>query len=145
MDIATSPDHARLVAGYGDLMGEVWDVPRQRKLMDLPGHTSRVWVVAISPDGQLAATGGEDAKVKLWDLRNRREAATLSGQLMAFYALAFSPDGRRLAASGADGRIILWDITIRPPLEVAAFKASKHPVTPLFFSPDGDTLFSVGL
>jgi len=44
----------------------LWDVPSQREIATLTGHSSFVYSVAFSPDGQTLASGSWDNTIKLW-------------------------------------------------------------------------------
>ncbi|TPX31911.1 hypothetical protein SmJEL517_g04853 [Synchytrium microbalum] len=44
----------------------VWAYPSLGKIVDLPGHDTRVLHTALSPDGQTLATGAADENLKFW-------------------------------------------------------------------------------
>ena len=57
---------ARLVSGSADATVRVWDVAKGTEVMQLAGHTSRVWEVDSLPSGQCVSASA-DATVRLWD------------------------------------------------------------------------------
>ncbi|TPX43928.1 hypothetical protein SeLEV6574_g04802 [Synchytrium endobioticum] len=51
----------------------VWAYPSLGKIVDLPGHDSRVLHTALSPDGQTLATGAADENLKFWKVFESRK------------------------------------------------------------------------
>jgi WD40 repeat protein len=73
----------------------VWDVPVERLVFEVTGHTNRVNAVSYSPNGKWLASGSDDRTTRLWTAQ--------TGQLWAVHefetairALAFSSDNRFL-------------------------------------------------
>lgn len=44
----------------------VWSYPKLQKVVDIPGHDSRILHSALSPDGQVLATTAADENLKFW-------------------------------------------------------------------------------
>ncbi|MDI3404100.1 WD40 repeat domain-containing protein [Streptomyces cavernicola] len=104
----------------------------------------------LSPNGHLLAVAGDDSQVRLWDVADPARPVArpkLSGQSrFGFQSVAFSPDESTLAAGDSDGTVALWDVSdpVRPR---SGARLSNRPTTVggLSFSPDGQTLASVGV
>ncbi|KAI8092506.1 WD40-repeat-containing domain protein [Halteromyces radiatus] len=52
--------------GYPNNQLSVWSFPKLQKLIDIPGHDSRILHSALSPDGQVLATAAADENLKFW-------------------------------------------------------------------------------
>jgi WD40 repeat protein len=87
---------------------KIWDLSTPRSL-DLRGHTSKVWDLAISPDGRRLATGSLDRTIKLWDTTTGEEVFTLRGHTAGVTCVTFSPNGQRLASGSWDRTVRVWD------------------------------------
>jgi WD40 repeat protein/serine/threonine protein kinase len=137
-ELVTSPD-AKLLArvirveqnpyesktrskSYSASTVEVRDVPNDRVLHTLIGHTAEVVCIAFSPDGRRIATASYDQTVKLWDTATGREMFTLRGHAGGVIALAFSPEGHRIVSGGLDNTARVWDAT---PLSVDTLQAQE--------------------
>ncbi|MFO0803587.1 MAG: protein kinase [Gemmataceae bacterium] len=104
-----SPDGTRIATACHDGSAAIWDSTTGRRLFALPGHSSRVSVVAFSPDGRTLATGSYDNTARLWNTADGVLRAKLEGHSDCVETLAFSPDGSRLATGSWDKTIRLWD------------------------------------
>ncbi|KAL8894943.1 MAG: hypothetical protein Q9192_003948 [Flavoplaca navasiana] len=72
LDLAFSPDDSRLATASGDQTCRVIDMPTQRAVHSLVGHTSSLKQVMFQPNSSnVIATSGRDGSVRLWDLRCR--------------------------------------------------------------------------
>jgi hypothetical protein len=67
LDVALSPDAARVAAGTLGGRVRVWDRETGRLLGLLPGHDERVAAVVFLPDGDLASASWVHS-VRIWDL-----------------------------------------------------------------------------
>lgn len=99
---------------------------------------------AVSPDRQVVAIGSDVGEVYLFTPELDQELGRFGGYMGAVRGLAFSPDGTRLAtgASGVES-LRLWDLeTSRPVLQLPSDAILIHP---LRFTPDGNTIWGVGM
>ncbi|KAI4261222.1 MAG: hypothetical protein L6R42_003577 [Xanthoria sp. 1 TBL-2021] len=72
LDLAFSPDDLRLATASGDQTSRIIDMPTQRAVHTLVGHTSSLKQVIFQPNSlSVIATSGRDGSVRLWDLRCR--------------------------------------------------------------------------
>lgn len=55
-----------LIAGSADGDIRIWDVPAQRTLRRLVGHTGAVRGIAFAPDGETCISCGADCSIRLW-------------------------------------------------------------------------------
>lgn len=99
---------------------------------------------SVSPDRQMVAIGTDVGEVYLFSPDLDRELGRLGGYLGAVRGLAFSPDGQRLA-TGASGleALRVWDLETRQP--VLQLPSEAMLINPLRFTPDGSTLWGIGI
>ncbi|KAI4268742.1 MAG: hypothetical protein L6R38_007736, partial [Xanthoria sp. 2 TBL-2021] len=72
LDLAFSPDDLRLATASGDQTSQIIDMPTQRAVHTLVGHTSSLKQVMFQPNSlSVIATSSRDGSVRLWDLRCR--------------------------------------------------------------------------
>ena len=122
--------------------------------MILTGYTDSIGSIAFSPDGTFLASANETegarsyGQIQLWDVTTRQHKATFIGKEVAGYyadlaslsSVSFSPDGETLAGKSSDNRtIFLWDVQTQQ-LKGTLAGDLWYPVTPMGFSPDGQTL-----
>lgn len=70
LDLAFSPDDLLLATASGDQTGQVIDMPTQRAIYRLAGHTSSVKQTSFQPgSSNVIATSSRDGSVQIWDLR----------------------------------------------------------------------------
>ncbi|KAI7858334.1 WD40-repeat-containing domain protein [Circinella umbellata] len=63
-----SRHHKEIVSthGYPKNQLTVWGYPALNRIIDIPGHDSRILHSALSPDGQVVATAAADENLKFW-------------------------------------------------------------------------------
>ncbi|KAL8670134.1 MAG: hypothetical protein Q9168_005316, partial [Polycauliona sp. 1 TL-2023] len=87
LDLAFSPDDLRLATASGDQTCQIIDMPTQRAIHTLVGHTSSLKQVIFQPNStSVIATSSRDGSVRLWDLRCKGSDTPIS-------ALRVSMDG----------------------------------------------------
>jgi WD40 repeat protein len=165
-NVALSPDIRRVAAAYRDGTLRLWDVARRavvakalyrdRERGGRPSSlgdegiivTNQSVELAFSPDGKTIASDGRDGRIRLWS----GDGLTALGDLVNGDAddllvsprrtLGFSPDGRMLASAGG-GNIRLWNVASRA--QVGILEAAHEWLVTMAFSPDGETLVTVGV
>src|SRR5262249_51377202 len=77
--VAFSPDGGQILSAnrYNSL--RLWDMTTGKCLINLAGHTGRIFSAAFSRDGQLAASGSEDGTLRLWKIRTGECLGILHG------------------------------------------------------------------
>jgi WD40 repeat protein len=107
MSLSYSSDGSKVLGGYDDATGCLWDARTGRLLHSLAGHSAGIYACSFSADGNLAMTVSHDLTARVWDAHTGEPAAMLPCARMILSA-AFTPDGRRvvLADSGWDVRIV---------------------------------------
>jgi WD40 repeat protein len=144
--VVFSSDGQRLASAGFDKTVRLWDARTHHELgQPLRGHTDTVNSVAFSPDGRTMASASDDETVRLWRVRGR---PSLTEDFPGYSVGALSPDGRMLATAAFDessgtGRLQLWNARTHRPLVKPVPELSDQ-VRRLAFSPDGNTLASVG-
>jgi WD40 repeat protein len=107
-------------------------VPQVWKGLELPA--------AFSPDGKWAAATTESRLFSFIDLKNGKEICTTASPLGAVSGVAVSATTRVLA-SGDGTAVDLWDL--KAGLVSGSLDARRDLMSPLFFTPDEKTLFSI--
>jgi WD40 repeat protein/serine/threonine protein kinase len=152
MDVAFSPDGAKLATAGMDGQIKVWDVGTGEELLSLSGHPEDrgIYSVAFSQDGALLASGTDQPSVvKVWDTVTGRELLNLPGyEAGRIFGIDFNPDGSRLAVSNNTGQLDVWllpepkgDQSEQTPKKLHS-NPSPHSsgITDVMFSSDGTRL-----
>ena len=144
--LAVSADERLLALGREDGTIVVWDVPGNRVLQTLSGHSLAVNGLAFikRPTGPSLVSVGGDGLVQVWDPQSGNLLLPpIQGDKAAIYAVAVRPDGRQIATGGEDGHIHTWDPTTGQadlaPLDHGA------PISALVYDPTDTTLASGGM
>jgi WD40 repeat protein len=137
--VTLSPDGKTLAGASSERIIELWDLPSNKKLQTLKGHTGRVYDVNFSPDGKRLVSASDDRKVIIWEVATGKILNTLEGHQERVYTAIFSPDGRIIASSGSDRTIRLWNAETGKPISILAEKSWVYDVS---FTPDGKVLAS---
>jgi WD40 repeat protein len=121
----------------------LWDVTTGKQILPFGPDPGALAALALSADGRTALTVCDGGRVHLWDVatgmaRGHAERLTTGG-----YCLAVSPDGRTFAAeTGGGSAIALGDL--KGQRSVRTLRGHQEQIGGLAFSPDGQTLASVG-
>jgi WD40 repeat protein len=132
VDVAFSPDGARILTASWDKTAKLWETV-SGKLIRSFGHQDEVNSAAFSPDGTRILTASVDRTAKLWDTASGKLIASFEHQA-SVYRGAFSPDGTRLLTACKDRTARLWEVASGK--LVATFE-HKDAVYDAVFSPDG--------
>ncbi|WP_133164060.1 WD40 repeat domain-containing protein, partial [Cuspidothrix issatschenkoi] len=164
--VAFSPD-AQIIATIGsdDNSIKIRNVSTGKLLQNLPGHSNWVnsnisktdkdndellqailgdssWIdsLVFSPDSQtLASIGRRDGTIKIWNITTGKLIQIFSTNARS---VAFSPDAQMLASGSNSGTIKIWNVITGQLLQT--FPAHFNSVSFLTYSPDGQTLASIG-
>jgi WD40 repeat protein len=123
----------------------IWDTGTGKARHTFPGHTKRVWAIALSADGKRLASSGMDDETQrsilLWDAVNEKLLISVDTPTTIERSLAISPDGKTLA--GSDFRhVAVWDADTAN--EESNFRGlGTTPIEAIAFSHDGQRLASV--
>lgn len=137
--VTLSPDGKILAGASSERIIELWDLPTNKKLQTLKGHTGRVYDVNFSPDGKRLVSASDDRKVIIWDVATGKILNTLEGHQDRIYTAIFSPDGKLIASSGADRTIRLWNAETGKLINTLSDQSWVYDVS---FTPDSKVLAS---
>ncbi|OQR90679.1 hypothetical protein THRCLA_22522, partial [Thraustotheca clavata] len=108
-------NHRQLAIGTSLAELQIWDVPSNKKLRTLTGHSERIGAIAYNSSHSFLASGSRDTKVLYHDLKAPQSCiASLLGHTQEVCGLAWSPDGKTLASGGNDNCLSLWEAAGRP-------------------------------
>jgi WD40 repeat protein len=103
--LALSPDQTRALLGASNGWPQVvvWDLPGNKEIHRLTGHSTGISDLAFSPDQQQALSADSRYVTRLWDMATGKEVYRLEGD-----HACFSRDGRTILTAKANF-MILWD------------------------------------
>jgi WD40 repeat protein len=149
--LAFTPDGAVLAAAGGntnDFAIHLWDIPSERVVGVLSGHSNIVWNMAFSPDGKMLVSASSDrtAKIRDWRAGDILKVIEFPGEVVS---VSFSPDGQILAVGGVDElQNQVQNASIRTYSTGAWEPLVKFPeylsIGAMAFSPKGGTLIGGG-
>ena len=131
---------SKTIVSVGDAI-RLWDIER-REVISSPqvGYT---YPIALSPDGKRIAYQKSKGQIHLWDIQHQRRIDVWEAHPRWLRELAFRPNGKLLASGDSNGLIRFWEVETRRMVgELNHFLAQG--VEAIHFSPDGNTLISVG-
>jgi WD40 repeat protein len=137
--LAFHPQGIWLASGGRDGQIRIWDVEKQRLIIDMAAHKKGVNAVAFSPDGSLLASAGNDAVSRLWDPLTGERLAQMIGGTYAVPSIVFSPDGAALAITNGE-LIRIRDVETSRFVYTLRSQGSNYSAA---WSPDG-TLLAAG-
>ena len=101
----------KLVTGTNNGLLSVWDIPRNKKISEIPVNSDRIDVIAPkSNDENGFAIGLLNKSILTFDIRvGDSEIGTMKGHSQEVCGLKWSYDDRRLASGGNDNKLIIWN------------------------------------
>lgn len=110
--LAWSPDASQMAAAHNDNCSiTMWDIPGNRYITTLKGHTSSISGFRWLPEENCVASICRGRRIKIWDPTVYQRSSRIQEDHDSFPgSVKFSPDGSRLAATfDNSGRIDIWD------------------------------------
>ncbi|KAK1869178.1 hypothetical protein I4F81_011659 [Pyropia yezoensis] len=108
--VSWSPRGRELAVGTMSGVVHVWDASTGQRVRSLPGHFSRVGVVAWS--STLLSSGSRDHRVLNRDLRvGNAVVHELAAHRQEVCGLRWSDDELQLASGGNDNKLLIWNAT----------------------------------
>jgi WD40 repeat protein len=106
--LAVSADGGRAISKLDDKLLAVWDLPGQKRLLNLPLGSAAVAVIAMTPDGRKAITADFDHDLRFWDTSSAEILVAPNAQSEAEF-VDFA--GGKIAVFRLDNnRFRLWDL-----------------------------------
>ena len=133
--LAFSADGSKLASAGADRVVHIWDTRDGRLLGGPNPHGKHAIAVVPGANALLASTGGPSAR--LWATETGDPLPLLGDE--PANSVAASADGRWLAVGGTGIVTRLFDLT-KPDARPRLLEATKPPIGPLAFSPDGTFL-----
>ncbi len=142
--VAYSPNGRILVTGDSSAI-RLWDFSRRELITEIP-HPSAIGTnIVFSPDGRLIASVSGSQQLYIWNLYTEERTIINTGHTYRYVKITFSPDGKTLISAGdrKDGTIRFWDSSNGDLKTI--LKGMANGIDDLKFSPDGDTLATLGV
>jgi len=149
--VAFSPDAKKVVTTgstdgiRGGNIAVVWDAETGDKILQLQGHTDRIWSAVFSPCGEKILTGCDDHTARIWDSKTGKELAVLKavsnagGVYVGVFYASFFPDGNKIATAH-NSIVHIWDSKSGEVLDRVEIHTGA--IYPLHVSPNGETIVS---
>jgi hypothetical protein len=110
LDLAFSPDSAKVVTACEDGKLRIFSAPDWKLLQTLTGHHGPVHWAEFSPDGKWLVSAGEDKTGRVWSVEDGKLQQTLEESKDPLLTVSFSPNGEYFAAS-SEKAVLLWKRT----------------------------------
>ncbi len=105
------PDGKTVLLGTANESALLFDLEKQQRVRDLPGHKDAVNAVCVSPDGATGYTAGDDAVVRVWNLATGDRMNSLIKHSAPIVGLSLSPSGHMIVSAGSDNLSCTWKTT----------------------------------
>ncbi len=140
--MAFSADNLRLAtSSTEDGLVQVWNLASGRLVRAITDINAQH--LFFSADNNTLFTIGEDSQLYAWDLLDETQRSEgIQGSTNIVGPVAQSADLKRLAVGSIDGRLLVF--TLDPLAEVARTDAHFFAVQDVQFSPDGNTVITLG-
>lgn len=140
--MAFSSDNLRLAtSSTEDKLVQVWNLASGRLVRAITDLNAQH--LFFSADNNTLYTIGTDMKLYGWTLLDETQRSEgIQGSTNIVGPVAQSADLKRLAVGSIDGRLLVF--TLDPLEEVARTDAHFFPVQDVLFSPDGNTVITLG-
>lgn len=138
--IAISQDERHFAAAGSDGAIYLWRIGDFELVNTLHRHTI-VSTVAFSTDGRLLLSSGLDGLIYLWDIATGALLSSIAQPERPIICAALHPNGALVAGASTDETIRIWEW--RSGVLHALLRAPAV-LSSLVYSPDGQTLVSVG-
>jgi len=149
VDIAFTPDAAKVVAGTWDSTVFIWNAgtPGEPAVTCETGHepssSEHVDGIVVAPGGSLVYGVASDRAVHTWDTGTGERRSRVVAHAEKPTCVALSPDGTILATGAEDDVVKLWDTATWK--ELATLRGHAKAVRAMAWAPDGSRLYSVAL
>jgi hypothetical protein len=124
LDLAWSPDGARLATIHADGVARIWERWGSRPIQEIglvrridhllgrydSSSVSYSGVIAWSPDGTRLAIALEHGFAGVWDVATGAQRWRLLGHTKHVTRIEWRHDGQRLLTSGEEGNGLIWDV-----------------------------------
>ncbi|PVU88250.1 hypothetical protein BB561_005956 [Smittium simulii] len=97
-----------VATGRGPIL--VFKYPEMSKMVELVGHTSNCYSLAIDPTGNMLVSGGSDSLILVWDIQHYICINSFDELEYPVRTLGFCHDGRFVASSSEDKLINIYDL-----------------------------------
>ncbi len=136
----------RLVSTGKDQSARLWSL-KLLNIVELRGHTDRVYSAEYSRDGKLVLTGSADKTARVWEAETGRHHVTLGPHRNRVKAAVFSADATR-AYTGDANLVRVWDVSTGAQVdewEAFPIEAGSTPqISRMALHPDGKKLAVAG-
>ena len=132
--------HISIGTSLGDV--QVWDLVRNKRLINLQGHLARVSSLAWS--SSILASGSRDKSILYRDIRENPNAIInrITAHTQEVCGLKWSKDEQSLASGGNDNKLYVWNT--RSPIPVSKFSNHNAAVKALAWNPHLHGLLASG-
>jgi WD40 repeat protein len=144
--VAVSPDNRRIASCSRDQTVRIWDLATGKAEHVLRMHAAAVRTIAFTKDGKRLYSGGFDGRLQWWDPVAGKAIDGRPLGVQSVQRMRLSPDGKTIGLALQSGQnagyAALWDTEANE--FIRKFGAHDGQVNDVAFSPDGQTLASVG-